>query len=79
MIKISNILLFFILGLVLSLQAEPDDLPIIEYNSVNHPIISDRGMVVSQRMIASEVGAEILRNGGNAIDAAVATLSLIHI
>ena len=50
-----------------------DDLPIIEYGSINHPIISDDGMVVSQRMIASKVGAEILQKGGNAIDAAVAT------
>ena len=50
-----------------------NELPIIEYNSINHPIIDNDGMVVSQRMIASEVGAEILRQGGNAVDAAVAT------
>ena len=50
-----------------------DDLPIIEYGSINHPVISDDGMVVSQRMIASKVGAEILQKGGNAVDAAVAT------
>ena len=50
-----------------------NDLPIVEYNSVNHPVIDDKGMVVSQRMIASEVGAEILKKGGNAVDAAVAT------
>ena len=50
-----------------------NDLPIVEYNSINHPVIDDKGMVVSQRMIASEVGAEILKKGGNAVDAAVAT------
>ena len=33
---------------------------------------SDRGMVVSSQHLASEVGATILRQGGNAIDAAVA-------
>ena len=48
-------------------------LPIIEYNSINHPVIRKTGMVVSQRQTASEVGAEILRKGGNAVDAAVAT------
>ena len=50
-----------------------NDLPIIEYQSINHPVIDDDGMVVSQRMIASEVGAQILKDGGNAVDAAVAT------
>jgi len=50
-----------------------NDLPIVEYGSINHPVIDDEGMVVSQRMIASEVGAEILAQGGNAVDAAVAT------
>ena len=48
-------------------------LPIIEYSSINHPVISKTGMVVSQRQSASEVGARILRKGGNAVDAAVAT------
>ena len=32
-----------------------------------------QGMVVSQSAIASEVGAAVLRDGGNAVDAAVAT------
>lgn len=44
----------------------------VDYFDINHPIIGKKGMVVSQKLIASEVGADILRQGGNAIDAAVA-------
>ena len=61
------ILVFFTANII------ADELPIIEYKSIHHPVISKTGMVVSQRQIASEVGATILRNGGNAVDAAVAT------
>ena len=38
-----------------------------------HPVIADQGIVVSQEAIASQVGADILQQGGNAVDAAVAT------
>ena len=58
---------------ILSFPFYSNDLPIVEYGSINHPVIDDEGMVVSQRMIASKVGAEILAQGGNAVDAAVAT------
>jgi gamma-glutamyltranspeptidase/glutathione hydrolase len=46
---------------------------IIRYDTLHHPVIARQGMVVSQRMIASQVGADILAAGGNAVDAAVAT------
>lgn len=37
------------------------------------PVAGTRGMVVSDDRVASEWGAEVLRQGGNAVDAAVAT------
>ncbi len=45
---------------------------LLEYPSIHSPTVGTRGMVVSQNAIASEVGAKILREGGNAVDAAIA-------
>ncbi|NUM62556.1 MAG: gamma-glutamyltransferase, partial [Ignavibacteriaceae bacterium] len=38
----------------------------------NQPVTSDNGMVVSVSSYASQVGVEVMKKGGNAIDAAVA-------
>src|SRR5271154_2781369 len=38
-----------------------------------HPVFAEHGMVVAQEKISARIGADILRRGGNAIDAAVAT------
>jgi len=46
---------------------------IIDYGTRFHPVVSNKGMVVSQSLLASQIGADILAQGGNAIDAAVAT------
>ncbi|CAN7455613.1 gamma-glutamyltransferase [Phenylobacterium sp. LjRoot164] len=46
---------------------------ILDYDAIHHPVMGRKGMVVSQSEIASQVGADILRQGGNAVDAAVAT------
>jgi len=46
---------------------------IVAYDQIHKPIIGRGGMVVSQNRIAADVGAAILRKGGNAVDAAVAT------
>src|SRR5215213_3592785 len=36
-------------------------------------VAAEHGLVVAQERLAAEVGADILRQGGNAVDAAVAT------
>ena len=38
-----------------------------------HAVPAEHGMVVAQEKLAAQIGADVLRRGGNAIDAAVAT------
>jgi gamma-glutamyltranspeptidase/glutathione hydrolase len=46
---------------------------IVAYDQIHKPVVGRGGMVVSQNRIAAQVGADILKKGGNAVDAAVAT------
>ncbi len=54
------------------LQAIADETPIIRYADRFVPQIAKNGMVASQEAIATKVGVDILKQGGNAVDAAVA-------
>ncbi|WP_299975831.1 gamma-glutamyltransferase [uncultured Pseudoteredinibacter sp.] len=65
--------LFLLLSIVLGPLVSAQDSAIISYDSRFHPVIGQQGMVASQEALASEVGLEILKQGGNAVDAAVAT------
>jgi gamma-glutamyltranspeptidase/glutathione hydrolase len=38
-----------------------------------HAVVAEHGMVVSQEKLGARVGADVLKRGGNAVDAAVAT------
>src|SRR4029077_13031632 len=53
----------------------------VSLSASSEPVLAKRGMVVSQNRIASEIGARVLREGGTATDAAVATafaLAVVH-
>lgn len=48
------------------------DQAIYSSDAIEHPLWAKNGMVASQEAIASDVGLKILKEGGNAVDAAVA-------
>jgi gamma-glutamyltranspeptidase/glutathione hydrolase len=52
--------------------AQTADEPIVRYDDLRHPVLGANGMVSSQNAHATEVGAQVLADGGNAVDAAVA-------
>ena len=51
---------------------ETSSQPLFEYSAINHPVMGKSGMVASHNTLSSEIAAEILAKGGNAIDAGAA-------
>ncbi|NDL64543.1 gamma-glutamyltransferase [Acerihabitans arboris] len=66
---------WFTLALALLLALSPADAAPLSYgveNDIQHPVYARHGMVSSVDEAATRVGLDILRAGGNAVDAAVA-------
>ena len=61
--------------LPLKVRAQTENVAVTRYDNameIFHPVRATGGMVSTEQRLASAVGADILRQGGNAIDAAVA-------
>jgi gamma-glutamyltranspeptidase/glutathione hydrolase len=75
-LKATSAFLLALAGASLALAASPvlaqDAQPIYSDLDRIHPVYAGHGMVASQEAMATQVGVDILKAGGNAVDAAVA-------
>jgi gamma-glutamyltranspeptidase/glutathione hydrolase len=53
--------------------------PSIEFDSRRSPVLGTQGMVATSQPLAAAAGADVLRAGGNAADAAVATAAALNV
>ena len=64
--------LFLFAYVVAPVSAAAQDTMVLSRRDIFHPVHGRDGMVASQEAVATRVGLDILRRGGNAVDAAVA-------
>jgi gamma-glutamyltranspeptidase / glutathione hydrolase len=66
---VASIVLFF----ALLVPAAARDAYVPPAPDTAHAVVAEHGLVVAQEKVAARIGADILKQGGNAIDASVAT------
>ncbi len=71
--KLLSLILVLVLAFSMCAFAEQEEFFINEWYALDRSAVGENGVVSSARSEASEIGAEIMKAGGNAVDAAVAT------
>ncbi|MCP4271923.1 MAG: gamma-glutamyltransferase [Gammaproteobacteria bacterium] len=69
-LRIFTVIFIFLLGIFTSI-VQGQEIAILNPEDIYHPIVAKNGMVASQQTYATKAGLEVLKEGGNAIDAAV--------
>lgn len=64
-------LLVAVVSCYLTVSVSAQETPIFSSKDIFHPVIARNGMVASQEKLATEAGLAVLKEGGNAVDAAV--------
>ncbi len=72
-------LLALLFGLVLAANALPSDRPAPDAKLGRSPVLATRGMVATSQPLAAAAGLRVLQEGGNAIDAAIATAATLNV
>lgn len=66
-------LALLILTIVSTASAQVETNAVIRYQDLQHPVLSDTGMVAAQNRLSAASGAKVLADGGSAVDAAITT------